>query len=183
LELEGVEDSRAEPWLGSLFEKGLVRDGTQAQSLAQAKELWSLREGISESLSATGFPHKNDVSLPIAALEAFCSELEAVFAARYPGWEIALFGHIGDGNLHVNVMKPDGMDKAEFLSHTHAADGAIFELVRRHGGSVSAEHGIGLLKKEALSYSRSPQEIDLFRAVKQAMDPMNLFNPGKIFDP
>ena len=75
-------------------------------------------------------PHKNDVSLPVAALEAFCSELDAVFRERYPDWEIALFGHIGDGNLHINVMKPEGMEKAEFLAHTKKADPSMFELVR-----------------------------------------------------
>jgi len=98
-----------DPWMASLAERGLILDGTLAQSAQQAGELWALREGISESLSATGLPHKNDVALPIAALEAFCGEFEAVFAREYPGWEICLFGHIGDGNLHVNIMKPDSM--------------------------------------------------------------------------
>src|SRR5205085_12631281 len=96
-----------EAWTAERIETGEVLDGTIAQSAQQGAELWALREGISESLSATGFPHKNDVALPIARLEAFCAELEAVFAREYPGWEICLFGHIGDGNLHVNVMKPE----------------------------------------------------------------------------
>jgi FAD/FMN-containing dehydrogenase len=182
LEAEGVSAEAVQPWLASLFERGLAQDGTQAQNAGQAAELWSLRESISESLSATGFPHKNDISLPIAGLEAFCAELTQVFDGRYPGWEVVLFGHIGDGNLHVNVMKPEGMSKEQFLQHTHGADQSMFELVRKHHGSVSAEHGIGLLKKSALDYSRSPDELQLLRAVKRALDPLNLLNPGKIFD-
>lgn len=182
MEVEDLDAAVGEPFLASLFERGLVTDGTQAQDLAQAAELWSLREGISESLAATGFPHKNDVSLPVARLESFCTELSRTFADTYPDFEVALFGHIGDGNLHINVMKPDGMEKSVFLAKTHAADTSLFELVRKHHGSISAEHGIGLLKKDALLYSRSPEELTLLRAVKRALDPANLLNPGKIFD-
>jgi glycolate oxidase subunit GlcD len=182
MEVDHAAPGALDPWLASLFERGLVTDGTLAQNATQAKELWTLREAISESLSATGFPYKNDISLPVANLEAFCAEMGSVFSSRYPDWEICLFGHIGDGNLHVNVMKPDGLEKAEFLRHTHAADQAMFELVRRHQGSISAEHGIGLLKKEALPYSRSPAELQVLRAVKRALDPEGVLNPGKIFD-
>jgi FAD/FMN-containing dehydrogenase len=182
LEAEGGDPAQVEAWLGSLFERGLVTDGTLAQGVGQAQELWSLREAISESLAATGLPHKNDISLPVARLEAFCSELESVFAQRYPGWEICLFGHIGDGNLHVNVMKPDGMDKAEFLAHTKQADPTMFELVRKHAGSISAEHGVGLLKKPYLGYSRSAGELALLRTLKRALDPLGILNPGKIVD-
>jgi FAD/FMN-containing dehydrogenase len=182
LEAEAKDATALETWLGSLFERGVVTDGTLAQGAGQAQELWSLREGISESLAATGLPHKNDISLPVAALEAFCGELESVFAARYPGWEICLFGHIGDGNLHVNIMKPDAMDKAEFLAHTKQADPTMFELVRKHGGSISAEHGIGLLKKDYLGYSRSPAELELMRALKRVLDPQGILNPGKVVD-
>ncbi len=181
VELEHVHDAAAlEAWLGALMEGGLVTDGTMAQHAREAADLWSLREGISESLTATGTPHKNDISLPIARLEAFCGELEGVFAARYPGWEICLFGHIGDGNLHVNVMKPDGMDKDEFFARTHDADRTLFELVHKHHGSISAEHGIGLLKRDFLSFSRSPEEIAVMRAIKRALDPDGILNPGKV---
>jgi FAD/FMN-containing dehydrogenase len=183
LEVERAESDSLQDWVASLFEEGLVVDGTLAQHGKQAAELWTLREGISESLSATGLPHKNDVALPIAGLEAFCADLERFFEASWPGWEIALFGHIGDGNLHVNVMKPDAMDRADFVKAAKAADRSIFELVKRHHGSVSAEHGIGLLKKDALAYSRSPEELAVMRAVKRALDPQNLMNPGKILDP
>lgn len=182
LEVEATERERLEGWLGELLEAELVLDGTLAASREQAAHLWSLREGISESLSATGLPHKNDVALPIAALPAFCAALERVLAERHPGFELCLFGHIGDGNLHVNVMKPDAMPKAEFLAHVREADRALMELVRAHRGSVSAEHGIGILKKEWLGYTRSPAELAIFRALKASLDPHGILNPGKIFD-
>ncbi len=183
LEVEDADEVALEEWLGSLFERELIRDGTLAQNSTQAAELWTLREGISESLSATGLPHKNDIALPVAALETFCAELESLFAAQYPGWEICLFGHIGDGNLHVNVMKPDDLEKESFLARTSAADHAIFALVQKHRGSISAEHGIGLLKKPYLAYSRTPAELALMRAIKQTLDPRGILNPGKVFDP
>ncbi len=159
----------------------MILDGTVAQSPAQAAELWALREGISESLSATGFPHKNDIALPIAALEAFCGDFETLFAEEYPGWEICLFGHIGDGNLHVNVMKPDDLDKPTFLERTRAADKDLFALVQAHKGSISAEHGIGLLKKPYLGFTRSAAEIEIMRGVKRVLDPRGLLNPGKVY--
>jgi FAD/FMN-containing dehydrogenase len=171
-----------EAWTEQALSADGVESGVLAQSQAQAQSLWRLREGISESLGATGLPHKNDVALPIARLGQFCRELEEVFSARYPGWEICLFGHVGDGNIHINVMKPDGMDRDEFFRLTGEADHAVFDLVERHGGSISAEHGIGLIKKEYLAYSRSPGEIELMRTLKRAMDPDNILNPGKIFD-
>jgi FAD/FMN-containing dehydrogenase len=182
LEVEDADDASLENWLGTLFERELIHDGTLAQSSTQAAELWTLREGISESLSATGLPHKNDIALPVAALESFCEKLDASFRAKYPDWEICLFGHIGDGNLHVNVMKPESLDKASFLRRTSEADHAIFTLVKEHGGSISAEHGIGLLKKPYLGYSRSPGEIALIRGVKAALDPRGILNPGKVLD-
>jgi FAD/FMN-containing dehydrogenase len=182
LEVEAHDQAALEPWLSSLFEQGLVADGTMAQSSSEAARLWELREGISESLSATGLPHKNDISLPVAGLEGFCAELDALFASSYPDWEICLFGHIGDGNLHVNVMKPDGMDKAAFHAKTSEADHAMFTLVKKHAGSISAEHGIGLLKKPYLGYSRTPDEMALLRTIKLALDPKGILNPGKILD-
>jgi FAD/FMN-containing dehydrogenase len=182
LEAEKGDPAKTEAWLAGLFEAGAVLDGTMAQHATQAASLWALRESISESLSATGLPHKNDIALPIANLEPFCAELEALIATRYPDWEVCLFGHIGDGNLHVNVMKPDALDRERFLAQTHEVDHAIFELVRRYGGSISAEHGIGLLKKPYLSYSRSPAELEAMRAVKRALDPTGILNPGKVLD-
>jgi FAD/FMN-containing dehydrogenase len=182
VELEDTDGGALEGWVQSLFERGLVQAGTLAQSAAEARDLWALRESISESLSATGFPHKNDIALPVAALESFCGALEEVFARRYPGWEICLFGHVGDGNLHVNVMKPAAMDVAAFLARAKEADRDLFDLVKAHAGSVSAEHGIGLLKKPWLPWTRSPAEIAATKAVKRALDPAGILNPGKIFD-
>jgi FAD/FMN-containing dehydrogenase len=182
IEVEAPAREELEAWVASVFERGLVEDGVMAQHGGEAAQLWALREGISESLSATGFPHKNDIALPVAALEAFSANLEALFTRRYPGWEICNFGHIGDGNLHVNVMKPEAMPKEEFLAKTSAADHDMFALVKGHGGSISAEHGIGLLKKPYLGYTRTESELAVMRAVKRALDPTNLMNPGKILD-
>ncbi|MBK7397448.1 MAG: FAD-binding oxidoreductase [Myxococcales bacterium] len=178
VEAEAAED--LEGFTTKLFEDGLAADGVLAQHGGQAAELWGLREGISESLSATGLPHKNDVALPVAALEAFTQDLEALVAAEYPGFEVNIFGHMGDGNLHVNVMKPESMDRAAFLATTKRLDPQMFELVKRHHGSISAEHGIGLLKRDYLSYSRSPAEIALLRGLKATLDPRGILNPGKI---
>ncbi len=180
IEVEDAADDALEAWVAGVFEHELAVDGVHAQGPRQAAELWTLREGISESLSATGLPHKNDISLPVAALEAFCSELDAVLAAGYPGWELCLFGHIGDGNLHVNIMKPDDLDPAEFRRRTKEADHDLFRLVQRHAGSISAEHGIGLLKRDYLGYRRSPDELRLMAALKQVFDPRGLLNPGKV---
>ncbi|GAB4205331.1 MAG: FAD-binding oxidoreductase [Sandaracinaceae bacterium] len=180
VEAEGAASGAVEAWLEALFEEQIVLDGTLAENLARAHAIWELREGISESLSATGLPHKNDVALPIAELEGFIASLERLFATQWPGFEICLFGHIGDGNLHVNVMKPDAMSKEEFLAHAHAADARMFELVRAHRGSISAEHGIGLLKKDFLGYSRTPEEIALFHGMKRLFDPNGILNPGKV---
>ncbi len=180
VEVEARDTAAVEAFVAEVFERGLAEDGVLAQSATQAQELWSLREGISESLAATGLPHKNDIALPVAALEAFCAELDSVFAARYPGFEVCVFGHIGDGNLHINIMKPDDMDKPAFLQQAKRADEDMFALVKQHGGSISAEHGIGLLKKDFLHYSRTPEEIALMRALKGVLDPRGILNPGKV---
>jgi len=186
LEVERPASSDAQEtldqWLAGLFERGLVEDGTLAQSPKEGRELWMLREGISESLSRKAFLHKNDISLPISGLEAFVSEMETLFQQKYPGIDLYLFGHIGDGNLHVNALKPDTMTREEFLSRAKSADQDLFELLRKHSGSVSAEHGIGLLKKAALPFSRTSEEMVILRAIKKSLDPKGLLNPGKIFD-
>jgi FAD/FMN-containing dehydrogenase len=180
VEVEGAR-SEIEGWLATLLERELVIDGTLAEGHAQARALWELREGISESLSATGLPHKNDIALPIAELGAFCASLDALFEKEWPGFEVCVFGHVGDGNLHVNVMKPDAMPVPEFVAKAKESDQAMMALVQRHHGSVSAEHGIGLLKKAYLSYSRTPEEMAMLRALKSALDPRGTLNPGKIF--
>jgi FAD/FMN-containing dehydrogenase len=174
----GAEDR----WLEGLFEAALVADGVLAESTAQGRALWSLRERISETLSKRGFLHKNDVSVPVSRLAAFTADMQEAFQTRYPSFEIYLFGHVGDGNLHVNVMQPPHLDRAAFLATCEATDALLFELIQRHGGSISAEHGIGLLKKPFLHYSRTAAELRLFRGLKAVLDPRGLLNPGKIFD-
>jgi FAD/FMN-containing dehydrogenase len=173
---------KLEEWLGGLFENGQVRDGVLAQSPQEARTLWELREGISESIMAKSLVHKHDIALPISRLDGFVSEFLAALEKTYHGFELYLFGHIGDGNLHVNIKKPDALTKEAFLAECKAIDGDMFQLVKRHEGSVSAEHGIGLLKKHALSFTRSAAEIALMRQVKQALDPKGILNPGKILD-
>ncbi|MBS1962903.1 MAG: FAD-binding oxidoreductase [Bdellovibrionales bacterium] len=183
VEIERPADAAVtEKWLEEVLGSGFVTDGTMAQSPREAEEFWRLREGISESLASTGLPHKNDVALPIASLQGFCAELADFFGTHYVGWEICNFGHIGDGNLHINIMKPDAMPVPEFRAATKAVDRDLFALVKKHKGSISAEHGIGLLKKEFLSFTRTPAEIALFRAMKAVFDPKGILNPGKIWD-
>jgi FAD/FMN-containing dehydrogenase len=160
----------------------LIVDGTMAQDASQRTRLWAYRESISESLGASAFPHKNDIALPVRSLPEFCRDLEALFAERYPTWEVCLFGHVGDGNLHVNTLKPPEMPVDEFICHAERADDVLFALVQRYDGSIAAEHGIGLLKKPFLHYARSAAEIAMFRDVKRALDPTEILNPGKILD-
>jgi len=167
-------------WAESQVEQGQVVDAVIATSAAEASALWSLREGISESLSSTGLPHKNDIAVPVSQLPAFCADLDALVKESYPGWELVLFGHVGDGNIHVNIMKPDTMPLEEFVAHTARGDEAVYSLVQRYRGSVSAEHGIGLLKTHALRYSRTADEIALMRQLKDAFDPRGILNPGKV---
>jgi FAD/FMN-containing dehydrogenase len=178
----GGAEAQLESWLAGLFEKGLVRDGVLAQSSKEARGLWDLREGISESLSASGLVHKHDIALPISRLRPFLDDFLPHLEATYQGFELFLFGHIGDGNLHVNVRKPEALAKDAFLARCREIDNRMFEMVRTHQGSISAEHGIGLLKKHALPFTRSADEIAWMRAVKHTLDPSGILNPGKILD-
>ncbi len=174
--------SSVDAWMEQVVADGLVRDGVLAESAARSRELWALRESISESLARAGLLHKNDVSIPVAGLPSFVGELQATLAARYPEFGVYLFGHVGDGNVHINVMKPEDLEAEAFFEACHGTDEVLFELVRRHGGSISAEHGIGLLKKPFLRFSRAPAELVAFRNIKRAFDPNLRLNPGKIFD-
>ncbi len=186
LELERPESLQAqetlEAWLEKLFSEGLVQEGTLAQSPREARDLWSLREGISESLSVRGVVHKNDIALPIARLEPFIREMYELYQRQNHPFEIFLFGHIGDGNLHVNTMKPQDWDKSLFFEKCKQADLELFSLVKKYQGSVSAEHGVGLVKKSYLEFTRSPEEIAVMKGIKKVLDPQGLLNPGKIFD-
>jgi len=162
-------------------EKGWVTDGVISQSETQAANLWRLREGISESISAKT-PYKNDISVVVSKVPAFLREIDAVVNTHYPDFEIIWFGHIGDGNLHLNILKPDALAEQDFFAKCVQVNKWVFEIVERYQGSVSAEHGVGLVKKDYLGYTRSDQEVALMRGIKQVFDPKGVMNPGKIFD-
>lgn len=163
------------------MEQGWVSDGVISQSDAQAAQLWRLREGITEAL-ARYKPYKNDVSVRISAMPAFLQETQALLGQAYPDFEVVWFGHIGDGNLHINVLKPDGLDNDEFVRQCEQVTKLLAQSLQRHDGSISAEHGIGLVKKAYLESTRSPAEIAVMRGIKQVLDPKGLMNPGKVFD-
>jgi FAD/FMN-containing dehydrogenase len=163
------------------MEQGWVSDGVVSQSEAQAAQLWRLREGITEAV-ARYKPYKNDVSVRISAMPAFMAQTQALIGEAYPHFDVVWFGHIGDGNLHINVLKPDGTDDAEFLQQCEHVTKLLAKVLKDFDGSISAEHGIGLVKKGYLDSTRGPAEIALMKAVKHAFDPQGLLNPGKVFD-
>ncbi|MBN8884663.1 MAG: FAD-binding oxidoreductase [Rudaea sp.] len=165
----------------SCLNDGLVNDGVLSQSEAQAAALWRLREGITESLAAHK-PYKNDISVRISAVPDFLDEMSALLTREYPHFDVVWFGHIGDGNLHINVLKPADVADAEFVAQCERVTKLLSDVLARHGGSISAEHGIGLVKKAYLSGTRSAAEIALMRAVRGVFDPHGLMNPGKLFD-
>jgi FAD/FMN-containing dehydrogenase len=163
------------------MENGWVSDGVISQSDAQAAQLWRLREGITESL-ARYKPYKNDVSVRISAMPAFLQETQQLLAEAYPHFDVVWFGHIGDGNLHINVLKPDDLGDAEFVGQCEQVTRLLAESLKRHEGSISAEHGIGLVKKGYLESTRSAAEVEVMRGIKRVLDPKGLMNPGKLFD-
>ncbi len=163
------------------MEQGWVLDGVISTSEAQAQQLWRLREGITESV-ARYKPYKNDVSVRISAMPAFLAETQALINGAYPHFEVVWFGHIGDGNLHINVLKPDDTSDAEFLSQCEDVTKLLAQVLHRFDGSISAEHGIGLVKKAYLASTRSDAEVALMRGVKRVFDHNGLLNPGKVFD-
>lgn len=162
-------------------EQGWALDGTISQNSTQARDLWRLREDISETISRFT-PYKNDISVKVSQVPAFVREVDEIVNRQYPDFEIIWFGHIGDGNVHLNILKPDSLEKAIFFEQCHRVSDDIFDCVKRYGGSVSAEHGVGLLKKPFLSYSRDDSEIAIMKALKKVFDPNKVMNPGKIFD-
>ena len=184
LEFEAISEDIANDALATFehcVEQGWVLDGVMSQSQQQLENLWKLREFISETISHWT-PYKNDISVTVGKVPAFLHDIDSIVGEHYPDFEIVWFGHIGDGNLHLNILKPDDLDKAVFFEQCGKVSLAVFDIVKRYGGSVSAEHGVGLLKKDYLQYSRSPEEIALMRQLKQIFDPKGLMNPGKIFD-
>ncbi|MGQ4583299.1 FAD-linked oxidase C-terminal domain-containing protein [Lysobacter sp. F60174L2] len=163
------------------LDAGLVSDGVISQSDAQAAQLWRLREGITESL-ARHTPYKNDVSVRVSAMPAFLAEAQALLAREYPQFEVVWFGHVGDGNLHINVLKPEGYDAADFVDQCESVTRLLSDTLARHGGSISAEHGIGLVKKACLEGTRSAAEIAIMRGIARVLDPNGIMNPGKLLD-
>jgi len=166
--------------LGQAMEDGLVLDAVLAQSQAQAAGLWRLREITAEFPSRLS-PINFDISLPQAAIGAFADRCMAALSARFPGHRSLRFGHLGDGNLHLST-DARSLGDLSFAEAEHAVEAIVYALVAEAGGSVSAEHGIGLHKKPHLSASRGPAELAAMRAIKRALDPLNLLNPGKVFD-
>jgi FAD/FMN-containing dehydrogenase len=160
-------------------EQGWVIDGVMSQSIQQARDLWRLREDISETISAYT-PYKNDLSVRISKVPAFLDAVNALAAARYAEFEVLWYGHIGDGNLHLNILKPDGMEAQDFFNKCAKVNHEVFEITHKMNGSISAEHGVGLLKRDYLQYTRSSEELAYMQALKAVFDPNGIMNPGKI---
>lgn len=184
IEFENPDNQFTETAL-TLFEhcadQGWLEDGVISQSQTQAQELWKLRENISEAI-APYQPYKNDIALRIARVPAFLNEADKLLTKEYPDFTVLWYGHIGDGNLHINILKPDDIESAVFAKKCGTVSEQLFRILQRHGGSISAEHGVGLLKKPYLHYTRDATEVSYLRAIKRAFDPNGIMNPGKIFD-
>lgn len=161
-------------------EQGWVVDGVMSQSEQQLQNLWKLREYISETISHWT-PYKNDISVTVSQVPAFLKDIDAIVEANYPDFEVVWFGHIGDGNLHLNILKPENLSKDEFFAKCAVVNQWVFETVQKYNGSISAEHGVGMTKRDYLHYSRSEAEIACMKAVKAVFDPNGIMNPGKIF--
>ena len=166
--------------IGAALEDELIADAVVASSVAQSEGLWKLREHIPLAQAQAGKNIKHDISLPISCIADFISVTDAALATAFPGCQLVCFGHLGDGNLHYNVAPPAGMTDRDFLANQDAINRIVHDQVHGFGGSISAEHGIGALKKDDLARYKSPLELQLMRAVKQALDPQNIMNPGKI---
>ena len=184
LEFEATSDDvmdKAMNLFEECVEQGWVVDGVISQSETQAKNLWTLREGISESISVRT-PYKNDISVVVSKVPGFLNEINDVVTEHYPDFEIIWFGHIGDGNLHLNILKPVDLPNDEFFAKCVNVNKWVFDIVEKYQGSISAEHGVGIVKKDYLQYTRSPEEIAIMKGIKLVFDPKGVMNPGKIFD-
>ncbi|MGV0911280.1 FAD-binding oxidoreductase [Martelella sp. FOR1707] len=166
--------------LEEAFEQGLVEDAVIAKSDAEIAELWHMRETMSEAQKPEGGSIKHDVSVPVSAVPAFLQEADAAAMAAVPGARICAFGHLGDGNIHYNISQPEGADKPAFLARWGEVNAIVHAIVLAHGGSISAEHGIGRLKRDELARIREPIEIELMRRIKKAFDPAGIMNPDKV---
>jgi FAD/FMN-containing dehydrogenase len=171
-----------EQFVEKTFEEELVVDGTIAANEAQRAGLWRLREAIIEAQDRAGAQLKHDVSVAVAKVPDFIAEATAVAEAEEPGVRVVAFGHVGDGNVHLNLVQPEGADGAAFMARSDALSQAVYDVVVAMGGSISAEHGIGRLKKADLAARKSPVALDLMRKIKRALDPDGLMNPGKLLE-
>lgn len=183
-----VSTARADPSLRGLLEQtladamtqGWVADAAIAESIAQRNALWKLRESVPEAQRHEGASLKHDVSVPVASLPAFYAQASSAALAIVPDGRLFAYGHVGDGNLHFNLSQPVGGNPQTFLAHAHALETAIYEVVRQFRGSISAEHGIGRLKRAELARHRSPVDLAVMRQLKHALDPHGIMNPGKV---
>jgi FAD/FMN-containing dehydrogenase len=167
--------------LEAAMEAGCVTDAVVAESMAQAKALWHIRESIPLAQAQEGLNIKHDISINVSRIPAFVAETNALLLKRFPGARLVTYGHLGDGNLHYNVQAPEGDDQKRFLAEEEPPMNAlVYEVVDRYRGSISAEHGIGSLKVDKLPDHKSPVALGLMRGIKQALDPMNLMNPGRM---
>ena len=180
---ESADHGRAlfESSLEAALSGGLITDAAIAESVAQSRALWHLRESIPLAQSEEGLNIKHDVSLPVSRIPAFVASTDEALRRRFPGVRLVDFGHLGDGNLHYNVQAPEGVSAADFLREREAEVNAlVYDAVAAHQGSISAEHGIGALKKDTLAKFKSPVAMAMMRSVKQALDPQGLMNPGRL---
>jgi len=161
-------------------QKGLVLDATIADSLEQSKAFWRIREMFGEVQRHIGASIKHDVSVPVAAIPAFIEQANAAVSKLIPGTRLLPFGHVGDGNIHYNVTQPEGSDKAEFLARWDEVNAVVFAVVKKFGGSISAEHGVGVMKRDILPLYKDPVALELMRGLKRMLDPNGILNPGKV---
>jgi len=180
-ENEAHARSQFETLLETALEQGCVTDAVVAENLSQAQSLWHIRESITLAQAAEGLNIKHDISIPVSRIPAFVDETDALLAREFPGVRMVDFGHLGDGNLHYNVQAPEGVDGPTFLrEHEERVNTVVFDQVKRFDGSISAEHGVGALKAGKLPHYKDPTALAMMRAVKQALDPDNLLNPGRV---
>jgi FAD/FMN-containing dehydrogenase len=172
--------AQLEAALGAAIEQQIARDATIARSGAQADELWALREHISEAQRRDGPNIKHDISLRVSRIPAFLVDAQSRLDAAFPGVRYVVFGHLGDGNLHYNLSAPTGVAPTAFVGEAARANRIVYDLVAEQGGSFSAEHGIGQLKRDELSRYKPAVEVEIMRRIKRALDPAGLFNPGKV---
>lgn len=166
--------------LGSAMEQGVVLDAVLARSGQQSHDLWALREHVPEAQRLDGPSIKHDISVAVSRIPEFIAEAGAALETLLPGVRVVCFGHVGDGNLHYNQSKPAGMSDSEFRGHEEAVHDTVHEITARMQGSISAEHGIGRLKQAAFLHYKQPVALELMARVKQAIDPANTFNPGRV---